>query len=83
MDILRVPIDCGGKDSHYYTTFHAAAGNPRPAITQTLLRLYANRNIPIPVNPDENGKTPLDYARETGNDGVISLVRKAGSRFRR
>ncbi|MDR2158558.1 MAG: ankyrin repeat domain-containing protein [Treponema sp.] len=77
MENHDAPLHCGNRDNNYYTSFHAAALNPRPEITKELQRLCKNRNIPIPVNRDGRGKTPLDYALETGNAGVISLVRAA------
>ena len=62
------------------SSLHYAACFGRPQIVKTLLRYGAN-----PELRDEDGKTPLDKARERGDEGhreVISILQSPGETFK-
>ena len=58
------------------SSLHYAACFGRPQIVKTLLRFGANPDL-----RDEDGKTPLDKARERGDEGhreVIQILQSPG-----
>ncbi len=73
MGFLRSGVSPNAADENGTTALMAAARNRHLKTVQVLLDVRANVNM-----KDKNGKTALDYARESHQEEIAALLRAKG-----